>query len=1304
MTPNESQIELLRQRPDLAAQFDEKFGAGTAAQFLSDVPSPAPAGPAPIPDPIIPPLTEGDQEEETSLAGLVADVATALPAGIADGIEAAGDKVAMAADAIGLPAGVQIDMDGIDFLSLDELNAQGGDEFFGEIGTPDNALPEQTTIAGSVTRGVSQFLSGFLPGLSALKGAKLIQGTGLGAAFLRGSVAGAAADLTVFDAQEQRLSNLVQEFPLLANPVSEFLAADEDDGEVEGSVKNALEGLLLGGVVETFLRSLRAVREARKVAATEGPEAASRILDEASTALNAVDEVAEEVAQPSRPEIGITRKGEEGFEPIAEETDVIFRSQRKGPDGSPTGEALLEASTEGSNLRVRWTEALGTSLGTGDAKNAYKRAIQFAQENGLQFVSDDSVTESAMRVYKSLEKEGFTFEFNPNVKPGETLGGTGGRQSRTQSAVDGEPVVRLTGVPEDFGKAADEVTEEAVQAAPKVTPERPSVDTEALLRGFTRDGGAEFTGRPGVFNWDKMTTSDAAKGVIEETATALKETEAFQSQSFEEISERAARELADVVSGKPEQILSAMARQAEDASDQAARLVAGKQMMVSLAADIEQRAARIVTGVASDADRAELLKLVQVHTDLARDLKAVQSAAARTTAAGRIPVGEALSPDQIKQAMEGAGGPDNIDRLAELLHATEGSAEKVAKVLKPNKLRRLIEGHNEIWINALLSHPATHAVNITSNTINTLVAPFERALGAAAVGDVRAMRESLRTYMGFRRAFTDSAVWTWKSLRTGENFLDPHLTSVDAPRHIIQSQREDILGEAINWLGTAVRLPSRLLGTADEFAKQMNFRADLYARSVGEGVDRGLNGNALAEFIERRFASGIDAVDGRGLDEEALRIAREATFTQELAKGSPSRALQNFVRDFPIFKTIVPFIRTPINIVKAIGNRAPGLALLARNNRQALSEGGRRASEVRGRMAFGSLMIAGATMLSAEGRLTGKGPSNPNERKILLESGWQPYSFVVTGDDGKKRYVSFQRLDPFASFFAAAADLQEIGQHVEGEDTYGEAAAAVVTAVANSLSSKTYLRGLTEAINAFSQPDRFAERWLQNRVASYTGGIEEVAGLAGLADDPYMREAHTIVEAVQREVPWWNEDLPPLTSWLTGEPVRTKEGFVLPDEMAFARISEQSGNKALQQISDLGFGFSPPARSIEGIELNSAQYARLRELTAKPTPNTKVLIDVIGQVLSNPQFKDMGPVPPSYDDQSSNDPRVRAIKKVIAKYKQAARRRLLQEDPELAAQVAEVHAKRQQVRTGVVQEGPVDTPTVLEISEWLKDQ
>ena len=180
----------------------------------------------------------------------------------------------------GVAGAVEGVYDLLDFVAFDYL--PDAEDNFG--------LGHSQTMVGGLTEGISQFLVGFVPGLKVAstlgkvgkaaslssrvgKSVKAAEAAGKlkkasainwGAQFGKSVVAGGIADFTVFDAQEQRLSNLLQAYPSLQNPVSEFLAADENDTEMEGRLKNFLEGGILGGAMEPLILGFKALRRARR--------------------------------------------------------------------------------------------------------------------------------------------------------------------------------------------------------------------------------------------------------------------------------------------------------------------------------------------------------------------------------------------------------------------------------------------------------------------------------------------------------------------------------------------------------------------------------------------------------------------------------------------------------------------------------------------------------------------------------------------------------------------------------------------------------------------------------------------------------------------------------------------------------------------------------------------------------------------------------------------------------------------------------------------------------------------------------
>ena len=136
-------------------------------------------------------------------------------------------------------------------INLDGVaNAIGVTEDKNHLRFSDGAMPAKpASVTGTLVNDVSQFVTGFVTAGRFLKVVGVAPAASVGGAVAQGMVKGAITDATVFDPHEERLSNLIQSYPRLANPITEYLAADPSDGAGEGRLKNALEGLAIGGVV-----------------------------------------------------------------------------------------------------------------------------------------------------------------------------------------------------------------------------------------------------------------------------------------------------------------------------------------------------------------------------------------------------------------------------------------------------------------------------------------------------------------------------------------------------------------------------------------------------------------------------------------------------------------------------------------------------------------------------------------------------------------------------------------------------------------------------------------------------------------------------------------------------------------------------------------------------------------------------------------------------------------------------------------------------------------------------------------------
>ncbi len=143
----------------------------------------------------------------------------------------------------------------------------------GQARLPTNEAERPETVTGRFIEGATQFGTGFLGGGRVLRGWKTATGAGrVGKALAQGAL----ADFAAFDGNEARLANLLQEYaPDAVAPAFDWLAANEDDPELLGRAKNAIEGAGLGVATDLLLGGLRSLRAAR-TARREAVEAAER--------------------------------------------------------------------------------------------------------------------------------------------------------------------------------------------------------------------------------------------------------------------------------------------------------------------------------------------------------------------------------------------------------------------------------------------------------------------------------------------------------------------------------------------------------------------------------------------------------------------------------------------------------------------------------------------------------------------------------------------------------------------------------------------------------------------------------------------------------------------------------------------------------------------------------------------------------------------------------------------------------------------------------------------------------------------
>lgn len=651
-----------------------------------------------------------------------------------------------------------------------------------------------------------------------------------------------------------------------------------------------------------------------------------------------------------------------------------------------------------------------------------------------------------------------------------------------------------------------------------------------------------------------------------------------------------------------------------------------RRLLISSAAELRDLGGKAATG--TDADILAYAEAKARHMMIQEHSSGVTAEAGRALRAFRSLEGM-KEAEMLGDFLRENTGQDLYQLRKEAKRVAElDTPEKLSKFIQDSKKPTYIQMAIEYWINALLSGPVTHVKNVLGNSIVALNAVSETAL-AAGIGKVLNSKEkvALGEVKGRLFGLTQGAVEGLKAaaavIRSEDNITGAH--------QVEGARRPAIPGKT----GKVIRLPTRLLSAEDEIFKAIGYRQELNAQAYRTATKEGLEGQA---FIDR--VAGIVRDPSEEVMKAATKNAAYQTFTNPL--GSLGRSVQTLSNAHPVAKFIIPFVRTPVNILKYAGERTP-LGLLSEGIRDNLTgKNGTIARDTQlARLAMGSTMGLAAFSLAAQGLMTGGGPSDPGEKAFLRTTGWQPYSVRIG-----ETYYSYQWMDPFSTIMGSMADLAETIQQERTDETGAKKeslAAMVLGSVSQNVLSKLSLRGVSDVMQAMTDPDRYGEKYIQNFTSGFVPNtLKQIA----TAMDPVQRETRTVLEAFKAKIPGLRTELLPKRD-VWGEPI-VSGGAAGPDILSPIYQSRLTGDPVNQMLLKAHMYPSRPERKIRGVELTDQQYD---DYTRAAGRLTKMRLDALAQT---PGF-----------DQVPVQARVEVIRKIVDSSRESARGYTMMQNPEI---------------------------------------
>ncbi len=513
----------------------------------------------------------------------------------------------------------------------------------------------------------------------------------------------------------------------------------------------------------------------------------------------------------------------------------------------------------------------------------------------------------------------------------------------------------------------------------------------------------------------------------------------------------------------------------------------------------------------TSANHAKLLLALEEQSRIQEMVHGVTAEAGRALRSFRQEVFNAIQGNdtlKLEALLKRYGGRDKLEDIADALSKLDiNNPASVNSFIRNITKPKAMDYLTEIFYNSILSGPKTHIVNSLSNMLTSAISPLER--GGAVMAEKVLAKLQGRAAERFWREVPADAVGAYQGIKEG---VIAGLYTMKNGFNPAKASKWEFRPHAFKgWVGRLINVPSNALEAADAMNYAINYRGAINALATRTAKIEKLSGNAFTSRV-----ADILSNPSKSLMDDANRIAEYRLFRQEPGKfTSHLIALRDTV---PGLQFVIPFLRTPINLVKFGLERSP-VGIINPSLWRNLAKKNPAAADQIARIGMGSTIAAAVALGFNEGKITGAAPTNSAERDRFYREGKQPFS-VKIGDT----WVQYQRIEPLnQSFSQVAAAVDAIKNKDKAvEDRVGQA----VFTIAQNLVSQTYMSSLSNLLDAMNNPEReastLAERLVQPLIVPASSATRTAAQIM----DTTIRQPETFGERIQAGIPGLSQNVP----------------------------------------------------------------------------------------------------------------------------------------------------------------------------------
>ena len=552
---------------------------------------------------------------------------------------------------------------------------------------------------------------------------------------------------------------------------------------------------------------------------------------------------------------------------------------------------------------------------------------------------------------------------------------------------------------------------------------------------------------------------------------------------------------------------------------------------------------------------SELTKILKgVQTETGRALQQFKIKTSGDQRFGKVEL-ERLNRDDILLEL---GGEDEIRGFAKVyMRELKDGKSRVSIVERVGTATKLSEAFSEAFINAILSNPLTHIRNTAGNWITQGIIQAERKIGAGVFGD--ASKGGLAEYEDIARAFGKTQAYTemWASISrqlkdgkfpTIDNMISGNKVEVRPGKftagHVgIHNETAANFFDLGGKILTLNRIPTKFLTQADNYFKNLEYRAELYAIAYRDTLKL-VRDNALKKEDAASYLADLVVNPSKTMVEQAFEAAKYSTFQTKLGTrgdfldiGAKLQSAKSSAGPAQfLFNYYLPFIQTPTNVAGFVMERFPLMNFaLKRYREDFFSDNPVLRQQAKVKMMLGSAFFASVFGMTYGGYATGTSPELGTEFKMKGSK----YAMQKTLGYGKGTInipygnttlrINMQNVafDPLAMAFKQAADLSALMQmgfqdHDQMRD-FSRILAAFVYSTGENLASSTFLSGVGKFMSDYQTFENLGlekgtARWGKDVATSFIPSIFKQGGKAigAIRDTNYQRIAVEFDEYVAK--------------------------------------------------------------------------------------------------------------------------------------------------------------------------------------------